>query len=403
MSFFFCIALLVFFFLTYYPFCRLLGLLRLLPASSFIIPSLFIIITIFFCITLLHIIFRHDPLPHFLTSLPINDLNDKIASISYFFFGFMVTFCLVTLFRDIFFLLSHIITFCLNHLVSQTSLPAPLDTERRKFLFSCTSGLVLFSTGASVLAGYKTVRLFPRVIRQKISLNTLHPDLRGLTILQLSDIHLGGGPDNNFIAKISQTCREIQADIIVITGDLVDGPVHELHHYLQPLAQLQPPLGKFFVTGNHDYYSGIDAWLPVIEDLGFTILINEHRIIQRGAGSLYLAGVTDIQGSRFSPEHRCDPELATNGIDSNHTKILLAHRPTTVTAAAKLGYDLQLSGHTHGGQFFPANLLVACAQPYMKGLYQVEKTKLYVSRGTGYWGPPLRLGVPAEITVCTLV
>jgi predicted MPP superfamily phosphohydrolase len=187
-----------------------------------------------------------------------------------------------------------------------------------------------------------------------------------------------------------------------LTGDLVDGSVDQLGYDVAPLAQVQSRSGNFFVTGNHEYYSGVIEWVEEVRRLGFTVLLNEHQVIARGKANLLLAGVTDYRGGNFLTSHRSDPQKALEGAPAADVKILLAHQPKNIFAAARAGYDLQISGHTHGGQFFPWNLLVGFAQPYVYGLHTHENTQIYVSRGTGYWGPPVRVGSPSEITLIAL-
>ncbi len=160
-----------------------------------------------------------------------------------------------------------------------------------------------------------------------------------------------------------------------------------------PLADLHARYGKFFVSGNHEYYWDGPGWLRELERLGFSVLTNAHRVLRRGAGRLLLAGVTD-RGS--------DPVAALAGAPESDVKVLLAHQPSRAFAARAAGFDLQLSGHTHGGQYFPFSLLVRLFQPFVSGLHRLEEMWLYVSRGTGYWGPPLRLGAPSEITLIEL-
>ncbi|HEX9162845.1 MAG TPA: metallophosphoesterase, partial [Thermoanaerobaculia bacterium] len=186
---------------------------------------------------------------------------------------------------------------------------------------------------------------------------------------------------------------------IAITGDLVDGYLDDLRDQVQPLAALRARDGVFYVTGNHEYYWRASEWVQEVGRLGLVFLKNEHRVIERGDAKLVIAGVTDPAGR---DTHKQNLGAALDDAPDRSTKILLSHRPQTATAASKLGVDIQLSGHTHGGQFFPFNLLIRFFQPIVAGLHRVGRTWLYVSRGTGYWGPPLRLGVQGEITLITL-
>jgi uncharacterized protein len=192
---------------------------------------------------------------------------------------------------------------------------------------------------------------------------------------------------------------------VAITGDLVDGKVSELARHVAPLAELQSHHGTFFVTGNHEYYSGAHAWIVELRRLGLTVLMNEHVVLRHGAGSadLILAGVTDFSAHHFDEAHRSDPVAALRGAPANAVSVLLAHQPRSAVAAEKAGFDLQLSGHTHGGQFWPWNLFVRFQQPFTSGLRQLQNLWVYTSRGTGYWGPPKRFGAPSEITFLRLV
>jgi predicted MPP superfamily phosphohydrolase len=160
----------------------------------------------------------------------------------------------------------------------------------------------------------------------------------------------------------------------------------------------------FFVTGNHEYYSGAEQWIAEVRRLGLRVLMNEHVIRRRGRATLMIAGVTDYTAQHFNPAHKSDPHLAAAGApDGVAVRVLLAHQPRSAPAAADAGFDLQLSGHTHGGQFFPWNLFVPLQQPFVAGLNRVRSLWVYTSRGTGYWGPPKRFGAPSEITLVRLV
>jgi predicted MPP superfamily phosphohydrolase len=185
--------------------------------------------------------------------------------------------------------------------------------------------------------------------------------------------------------------------MVVITGDLVDGSVAELEPHVEPLKRLRAKDGVYFVTGNHEYYSGANAWIAHLESLGIRVLRNE-RVPIRGEHGFDLAGVDDWTAHQFGGEHGMNLEKALSGRDPDRAVVLLAHQPKAIVEAGARGVDLQLSGHTHGGQLFPFNFLVGLQQPYVAGLHDHGATKIYVSRGTGYWGPPMRVGAPAEIT-----
>jgi predicted MPP superfamily phosphohydrolase len=205
------------------------------------------------------------------------------------------------------------------------------------------------------------------------------------------------------LETIVEQANALAPDIVAFTGDLVDGSVPHLRHEVAPMAELAARYGRYFITGNHEYYSGAEPWVEEADRLGFDVLLNEHRVLQHGTGRILLAGVTDYSAGQFVKRHASNPEVAISGAPSCEVKILLAHQPRSLYAALPLGFDLQISGHTHGGQFFPWNLLAALGQPYIAGLHKHENMWIYVSRGTGYWGPPLRLGARSEMTVIKLI
>lgn len=187
--------------------------------------------------------------------------------------------------------------------------------------------------------------------------------------------------------------------MVALTGDLVDGSVERLGRHALPLSGLKARDGVFAVTGNHEYYVGARPWVDELRRLGITVLLNEHRVIRRDGKTLLVAGVTDFGALKFDAEHASDPAAALRDAPEDASvRVLLAHQPRSIFAAAPLGYDLQLSGHTHGGQFWPWNHFVPLQQPFVAGLHKHRDTQIYISRGTGYWGPPLRMGAPSEIT-----
>jgi len=235
----------------------------------------------------------------------------------------------------------------------------------------------------------------PTVVRVTVPIQDLPPDLAGLRIVQLSDLHVGPTIRRPFVDAVVDVANALAPDLVAVTGDVADGFVPELRDHVAPLARLRAPLGSFFVTGNHEYYWDPRGWTRELERLGLSVLSNEHRLLIRGNGRLLLAGVTDLSAGP-------DPVAAIAGAPDSDVRVLLAHQPRSAYAARDAGFHLQLSGHTHGGQFFPFNLLVRLFQPFVAGLHRLEEMWLYVSRGTGYWGPPLRLGAPSEITLIEL-
>ena len=257
------------------------------------------------------------------------------------------------------------------------------------------SSSILVAAAGLFLVGLFQAR-YPRVKRVEVAIDNLPENLAGYTIVQWSDVHVGPTIKRRFVQALVERTNALGADAIAITGDLVDGYVDDLRDQVAPLADLRARDGVFYVTGNHEYYWRASEWVNEIERLGIVFLKNEHRIVR---ANLVIAGVTDPVG-RYT--HKQDPQAAVAGAPAGAVKVLLSHRPQTAGIADKLGVHLQLSGHTHGGQFFPFNILIRWFQPIVAGLHRVGSLWLYVSRGTGYWGPPSRLGVGSEITVITL-
>jgi predicted MPP superfamily phosphohydrolase len=224
----------------------------------------------------------------------------------------------------------------------------------------------------------------------------------GTTIVQLSDMHVGATIGRAFVEDVVRRTNALEPDIVAITGDLVDGSVANLWQAVSPLAGLRARHGVFFVTGNHEYYSGVDEWMAALGKLNVRVLDNERVAIGPDGGGFDLAGVHD-HGARRMPEGpRADMAKALGGRDPARACVLLAHQPKAIEEAARFGVGLQLSGHTHGGQIWPFSYFVKLAQPYLAGLHRHGDTLIYVNPGTGYWGPPMRLGTRAEITRITL-
>jgi predicted MPP superfamily phosphohydrolase len=271
-----------------------------------------------------------------------------------------------------------------------------LSGTPRQVLSRYVAGTAL--TGAVGLAavGMATALSPVRVKRVRVALDRLPPRLSGFTIVQMSDIHVGPTIGMCFVEQLVERCNALDADVIVLTGDLADGPVGELAPLAAPLGRLRARHGVFFVTGNHDYYSGVESWVAYLESLGLRALRNERVTIEQNGAAFDLAGVEDYSAGAFG--RRPDLAAALAGRDASRPVVLLAHQPKAIHEAAEMGVDLQISGHTHGGQIFPFRFLVRLAQPYVSGLYDHGGTRLYVSNGTGYWGPPMRVGAPPEIT-----
>ena len=261
------------------------------------------------------------------------------------------------------------------------------------------------------LVGFWNARRTAAVVRVNVPVANLPLALEGFSIAQISDIHVGPTIRKHYLERIVSRVNSLNADMVAITGDLVDGSVRILGGHVNPLSDLKSLHGTFFVTGNHEYYSGAHDWIAKLRSLGIKVLLNEHVVIDhRRSGrdddtaQLLVAGVADFGAHQFDERHRSDPQAAmANAPDQAAFKLLLAHQPRSAHAAALAGFDLQLSGHTHGGQFWPWAYFVKLQQPFTQGLHKMNGLWVYTNRGTGYWGPPKRLGVPSEITHLMLV
>jgi predicted MPP superfamily phosphohydrolase len=265
--------------------------------------------------------------------------------------------------------------------------------------FSHASALAVPLLGGFVTAlGFVNARRTARVVVVDVPIAGLAPALQGFTIAQISDIHVGPTIKRRYLQGIVDAVNALDADMVAITGDLVDGSVPELARHVAPLSGLVSRHGSYFVTGNHEYYAGAHAWIDELRRLGVRVLLNEHVVLHVGGAPLVVAGVTDYAAHHFDRAHRSDPQAALLGAPPAATKLLLAHQPRSSAAAAEAGFDLQLSGHTHGGQFLPWTFFVRLQQPFTAGLHRLGSLWVYVSRGTGYWGPPKRFGAPSEIT-----
>jgi predicted MPP superfamily phosphohydrolase len=279
----------------------------------------------------------------------------------------------------------------------------PVDLERRTFVSRVIAGTV--SVLAVGLAGLGVASALGKVAlaRVRVPLRRLPSPMSGFRIIQVSDLHIGATLGGDWLKRIVEEVNAADPDVVVITGDLVDGSVAQLRGEVAPLANLRARHGVFFVTGNHEYYSGVDDWLAELRRLGIRPLCNERVSIGDGDHSFDLAGVHDWSGRRFGQAHQPDLARALEGRDPSRELVLLAHQPKQIHEAEKLGVGLQLSGHTHGGQIFPWGLVVRLDQPYVAGLSQHGSAHIYVSRGTGFWGPPMRVAAPPEISVLELV
>lgn len=280
----------------------------------------------------------------------------------------------------------------------------PLDSDRRTWLARIVAFASAGLSGILTLGAMKHALRSPRVNALSVFLERWPTELAGFRVVQLTDIHIGPTLDGAWLQDVVQKTNALDPDIIAITGDLVDGSVEELRTHVQPLQELRARHGVFFVTGNHEYYSGPDAWLAVLVAMGIRPLRNERVLITpSGQSGFYLAGVDDYHSGSF-PGHGPDLKRALHERDPEVPVVLLAHQPAAVHEAAAHGVDFQLSGHTHGGQLWPWNYLVRLQQPYVEGLHRHPgaRTQIYISPGTGFWGPPMRVATTAEISLVEL-
>jgi len=282
----------------------------------------------------------------------------------------------------------------------------PADPGRRIFVARALAGTALAATaGASALA-FRSATGPAEVTEVPVRLERLPAALSGLTIAQITDLHVGPTIGERQVRRIVEQVNALRPDIVAVTGDLVDGTVRELGAAVAPLGRLAARHGVFFVTGNHEYYSGVGPWLDEVRRLGMRVLRNERVAVGDAGASLDLAGVDDWSARGFGDGHGQDLERALAERDPDRALVLLAHQPRGVGQAVSAGVELQISGHTHGGQIFPFSLLVRAVYPYVKGLHRHEEGgrsgQIFVSRGTGYWGPPMRLGAPPEIAKIVL-
>ncbi len=349
-----------------------------------------------------------------------SDALDALAWVSYILLGaFALVFCMVFV-RDVLWGLTHLVEWIMGKVVEDPPRLLPPDPDRRRALLHTINLGILGSGGIGTAVGFYQARKRATVVKVDVPIKDLPSGLEGFSIAQISDIHVGPTIKGDFLEGIVSRVNELGADVIAVTGDLVDGSVEELAPHVAPLQKLSAKHGAFFVTGNHEYYSGAPEWVKHVDSLGVRVLMNAHTPLQHNGETLLMCGVTDYTAESVVESHRSDPLQAAKGAPSAGARVLLAHQPRSIFAAQKVPvgpenkpFDLMLSGHTHGGQFWPWNFLVGLANPVNAGLRAfdvsfsdvtgaAQKMWVYVNSGTGYWGPPLRLGVPSEITLLRL-
>jgi len=249
---------------------------------------------------------------------------------------------------------------------------------------------------ALIIIGTLVVRVGPRLTKVELKFKNLPKELEGFRILHITDLHISRSLPSHFIEKLVELCKKNPADIAVFTGDILDDIPARYKDDMAKLKAIPSKYGNFYVSGNHEYYWQGQQAIGAFRELGFNVLMNEAYPIKFGQAELQICGIPDPAAKAFQLEAPDFEKLAKN-LHENSFKILLSHQPTLADSAAPLGIDLQLSGHTHGGQFFPWNLLIGFFQKYGKGLYHIKGMQLYVNQGTGYWGPSLRLGTYCEL------
>jgi predicted MPP superfamily phosphohydrolase len=270
----------------------------------------------------------------------------------------------------------------------------PVDQSRRRTLKLIFDVTMLVAAFAYLLRGFSQGVKFPALNRVRVKLKDF--PLERFNLVQLTDIHVGRTIKRDFMEKLVEETNQLKPDMVVITGDLVDLPISRIEYDLYPLKELDAP--TYFILGNHEYFHGVGEAVAYIRELGIIPLLNEHVVIGEGDQQFYLVGLNDVTGARmgFYPP---DKVKAFDGVDQSKCCIVLAHQPRMITDMDGCRCDLMLCGHTHGGQIFPFGLLVMAAQPYLAGLHtHSPEQQIFVSRGTGYWGPPLRFLAPSEIS-----
>ena len=277
------------------------------------------------------------------------------------------------------------------------------DPERRMMMARVLGGGASLSAVVAGAAALRSAASPPAVVRVEVPIDGLPQALDGLRIVQISDLHVSAIIQRDYVEQVVALANAEQADFVALTGDLLDGSVENLAHDIAPLAALRSRHGSFFVTGNHEYYSGADEWTAHFRSLGIRPLRNERVQLDHDGAKLDLLGVDDWTAARFGGDHGPDLKRAAAGRDPQVPSVLLAHQPKQIDEAADFAIDLVLSGHTHGGQIWPFGYLVALVQPYVSGLHRHrDRSWIYVSRGTGSWGPPMRLAAQHEITSLVL-
>jgi len=319
---------------------------------------------------------------------PVTAMDEALHVLSYLSMGWLNFAVLLSLLRD-------------GALLAAAGFHLP---ALRQALSSWGADAVLAGSMLALGGGMLAALRGPKLRHIDVPVAGLPPDLHGLKIALISDLHVGPTVGRAYVRRVVHMSNALNADLVALTGDLVDGPVARLRSAIAPLAQLAPAGRVFAVLGNHDYYAGAQAWIEHFRSLGLCVLLNEAEIVARGNATLVVGGVLDPAASLFDREQGPRPELAAVPGAGAAFRLLLAHNPKLAPQAEQVGFDLQLSGHTHAGQFFPWTLAVRWVHaPHVAGLSRQGRMWVYVSSGTGTWGPPVRFGTEPELTLLRVV
>jgi predicted MPP superfamily phosphohydrolase len=276
------------------------------------------------------------------------------------------------------------------------------DSAVHRFAVESGVPVVYAASVFALLTGALVALRGPRLARIDVAVENLHPDLDGFLVAQVSDLHVGLTIRQRYVARVAALANAVGADVVALTGDIVDGSVDALRQHVEPLRALRAPV--YFILGNHDCYSGAAQWIAQFRAMGMRVLLNDGEHVRKGGAKLWIGGVVD-PAARFSNVPMApNAEQAAAGSSGADFRLLLAHNPKLARAGAEAGFDLQLSGHTHAGQFFPWTLAVRLVHaPHVAGLSREGRMQVYVSAGTGTWGPPVRFGTRPELTLVRLV
>ena len=263
-------------------------------------------------------------------------------------------------------------------------------------------GFMLLAPIIFILLGTLVVRIGPQVKRVELSFKNLPAELENLKLLHITDLHISPGLPKHFVETLAKKANELNPDIVAYTGDILDSLAIRHLKEFESLKKIKSRLGSYYVPGNHEYYWDFDQGMAAFRTLNFNILINQTADIKiDNKMVLQISGIPD-PAARMVRKEEPDFEKVAQNLKPDAFKILLAHQPSLADQACEKEFDLQLSGHTHGGQFFPWSLMIGLFQKYPKGIYRIKNLQLYVNQGTGYWGPSLRLGTYCELTLITL-